>query len=125
MGIQNLSKDALLITLAQESPRGNDLEWAARQARLRGDRHIVVDFSLVEFLPSGTLGSLMVLQRAASAVDRQLLLCAVSPSILRVFRRVGLHGLFRFADDKSAALQSIESQVSRATNASVAPPTGH
>lgn len=125
MGIQNLSKDVLLITLPQESQRGNELEWAARQVRLQGDRHIVVDFSLVEVLPSGTLGSLMVLQRAANAADRQLVLCAVTPSILRTFRRVGLHGLFRFADDKFAALRSIESHVAHATNPSSAPLTGH
>lgn len=125
MGIQNVSKDVLLITLSQERPKGNDLEWAARQVRLRGDRHIVVDFSLVEFLPPGTLGSLMVLQRAASAVDRQLLLCAVSPGILRVFRRVGLGGLFRFADDRFTALKSIEGHVAHPKEPSSARLTEH
>jgi anti-anti-sigma regulatory factor len=62
----------------------------------------------VEILTSAMICNLMVLERLQSAAGRQLILCSVCPNIAGIFTRVGLHRLFRFADDEFAALQSLD-----------------
>jgi anti-anti-sigma regulatory factor len=107
MATQNLSSHVLLITLPKEPQSGNELETAAHAARCGPDRDIIVDFSLVETMPAGTICNLIILQRLLNAAGRQLILCSVSSSIVIAFKRVGLGKLFRFATDEFTALQSL------------------
>jgi len=108
MATQNLSEHALLITLPAEPSSSSDLEAAVKSTRPGSDRDVIVDFSLVEILPSATICNLIVLERVLSAAGRQLVLCSVSPNIRAIFRRVGLHKLFRFTEDELAAVQSLD-----------------
>ena len=108
MGIQYLSDQALLVTLPKEPHLGNDIEIAIRLTSGSGARDVIVDFSLVTIMPSGTLSELMTLERQLGDSGRQLVLCSVRPPIREVFTRVGLGGLFRFAEDQFAALQSFD-----------------
>jgi anti-anti-sigma regulatory factor len=108
MATQNLSEHVLLITLPAEPQLSSDLEAMARSTRPGSDRDVIVDFSLVEILPSATICHLIVLERVLSAAGRELVLCSVSPDVRVIFRRVGLHNLFRFADDELAAVQSLD-----------------
>jgi len=108
MGIQYLSHQALLVTLPREPHRGNELEIAIRMTGPQGARDVIVDFSLVRIMPSGTLSELMILERRLADHDRQLILCSLPRAIREVFTRVGLGGLFRFAQDQLTALQSLE-----------------
>jgi len=108
MATQNLSEHVLLITLPSDPPSNGDLEAAVRATRPGSDHDVIVDFSLVEVLPSGTICNLIVLERMLSAAGHHLVLCAVPPNVLAVFRRVGLHKLFRFTDDELAAVQSLD-----------------
>jgi anti-anti-sigma factor len=116
MGIQNLTKDVLLVTLPKEPQTGSDLEFVTRLANSNRARDAIVDFSLVEIMPSSTICQLMVLERALNQAGHQLVLCSLSPTIHGIFRRVGLSGLFRFAHDEFAALQSFDSQATAETN---------
>lgn len=108
MGIQDLPDEVLLITLPREPQQGSELDFALEIAQSRGDRHVIVDFSLVEMMPSATLGGLMLLEWVLGGIDRRLILCSASPCIVEVFRRVGLDDLFGFAADRFAALQSLD-----------------
>ncbi|MEN6336251.1 MAG: STAS domain-containing protein [Phycisphaerales bacterium] len=108
MAIQNLSEHVLLITLPAEPQSGKELETVVRSAGAGMDCDVIVDFSLVEILSSAMICNLMVLERLVSANGRQLILCSVSQDIDGVFTRVGLHKLFRFAEDEFAALQSLD-----------------
>jgi anti-anti-sigma regulatory factor len=108
MGIQSLSEHVVLIALPPESQSGDEADREIRSAGERMDVDVIVDFSLVEIMSSGTLCSLIVLERMLSAVDRQLILCSVPRNIAGIFTRVGLNALFRFARDRSAALQSLD-----------------
>ncbi len=107
MATQYLSEHVLLITLPAEPQGSNELEVGSRSAHSAADCDVIVAFSLVEFLPPGTIGHLIVLERVLSAAGRHLVLCSVSPVVQAIFRRVGLHKLFRFTDDEFAALQSL------------------
>ena len=108
MGIQYLSHQAILVTLPAEPHLGNELEIAIRMTSAQARRDIIVDFSLVSIMPSGTLSELMILERQLGDFERQLILCAVPRAIRQVFNRVGLGGLFRFAEDQFAAMQELE-----------------
>ena len=108
MGIQYLSDQALLVTLPKEPHLGNDIEIAIRLTSDSGARDVIVDFSLVTIMPSGTLSELMILERQLSDSGRQLVLCSVPRNIRALFTQVGLGGLFRFAEDQFAALQSFD-----------------
>ena len=108
MATQNLSQHVLLITLPAEPESSRDLEVLAQSTRPAFDRDVIVDFSLVESLPSGTICHLIALERALSAAGRELVLCSASPAVKAAFRHVGLHKLFRFAEDELAAVQSLD-----------------
>jgi anti-anti-sigma factor len=108
MATQNLSQHVLLVTLPAEPESSRDLEVLVRSTRPAFDRDVIVDFSLVEFLPSATICHLIALERVLSAAGRQLVLCSASPEVKGVFRRVGLHKLFHFAEDELAAVQSLD-----------------
>ncbi|MEN6427988.1 MAG: hypothetical protein ABFE13_21760 [Phycisphaerales bacterium] len=107
MAILNLSEHVLLVTLPAEPQSTGDLETVMRSTRSRADCDVIVDFSLAEVMSSATLCNLMIMERQLSMTDHQLILCSVPSSIQGVFMRVGLHKLFRFADDEFTALQSL------------------
>ncbi len=108
MVMQNLSEHVLLITLPAEPQSSRDLEFLAQSIRPVFDRDVIVDFSLAESLPSATICHLITLERVLSAAGRQLVLCAASLCVKAMFRRMGLHKLFCFADDELAAVQSLD-----------------
>lgn len=108
MAILNLSEHVLLVTLPAEPQSTNDLEMVMRSTRSRADCDVIVDFSLAEIMSSATLCNLMIMERQLSMTDHQLILCSVPANIKGIFMRVGLHKLFRFADDEFAAMQSLE-----------------
>jgi len=108
MATQNLSEHVLLITLPAEPQSSSDLEVVTRSTHPGSQRDVIVDFTLVEILPSATICNLIILERALSAAGHQLVLCSVSPGVKTIFRRVGLHKLFRFADDELAAMQALD-----------------
>jgi anti-anti-sigma regulatory factor len=105
MAIQNLSEHVLLITLPAEPQLGRELETVVQSRGTNLDCDVIVDFSLVEILSSAMICNLMVLERLLSTTNRQLILCSVSQNIYGIFTRVGLHRLFRFAENEFAALQ--------------------
>lgn len=108
MGIQYLSDRALLVTLPREPQSGAELQAGASIVRSGHARHVIVDFCLVEVMPSEVICHLMALQRTLEQRDRQLILCSVSRHIQDIFKRVELEDMFRFAEDEFAALQSLD-----------------
>jgi len=108
MALHNLSESILLIALPQEPDRSNELEAAARTTTLRGNRHVIVDFTRVESMSLMTICGLIILTRLLSTAGRQMILCSVSPDIMAIFRRVGLHKLLQFVVDKTAAQEALD-----------------
>lgn len=105
MATQNLSEHVLLITLPTEPQTSTELTAAAGSTT---NRDVIVNLSLVETLPPAIISGLTTLDRLLGAAGRQLILCSVPLEIMDAFRRAGVRDLFRFADDKFAALQSLE-----------------
>jgi len=111
MAIEELSDHALLITLPRETQYSAELEIITRLMARDVNRDIVVDFSLVQMMPSVTICRLIVLQRLLNAAGRRLVLCAVPSNIAGIFSRVGLNNVFWFARDQWAALRRLENCV--------------
>jgi len=111
MAIQDLSDHALLITLPRETQHSAELEIITRLIARDVNRDIVVDFSLVQMMPSATICRLIVLQRLLNAAGRRLVLCSVPMNIAGIFSRVGLNNVFWFAHDQWAALRRLENCV--------------
>ena len=109
MAIQNFSEDVLLITLPEQPQHGDELEKVNKMLSNKTDRDVVVDFSKVEMLTSGTICSLIILDRLLRGSGRQLVLCNVSSVIKQIFVRTDLLTVFEFADNELVALQHVRS----------------
>ena len=109
MGIQHLSEDTLLIILPENPQSTDDLEIAADMTGTEPNINVIVDMSLVEIMPSAMLSDLMILEKQLGNSGRQLILCSVPPTILKLFTTVGLNGLFTFSDDQLGAVQLLRS----------------
>ena len=109
MGIQQLSEETLLVCLPNDSLSTEDLEAVVDIVGLNATIDVIVDFSAVEVMPSPMLSELMILEKKLGNAGRQLILCSVPPTILKLFTCVGLNGLFTFSDDQFSALELIHS----------------
>jgi len=102
MNVHDSLEQTRVIALPSEPHMGHELETTIKNASTRG-QNIILDFARVEIMSSGTICSLMILERLLNGINRQLVLCAVPASIMGIFRLVGLQGLFVFAEDEGAA----------------------
>ncbi len=107
MSVDQWMEQILLIKLSHGCPGGGELDAALRMTGKPHSRHVIMDFSEVQVITSGMLSKMMVLERQLDAFDRRLVLCSVCPEIMRLFQRVGLQGLFRFAKDQTTAFESL------------------
>jgi len=69
---------------------------------------LIIDFSNVELMTSEGISSLIILERLLKSYGHKIVLCAVSSNNKQILERTGIQPLFEFADDESAALQSIQ-----------------
>jgi anti-anti-sigma regulatory factor len=110
MGIQNFSKDIVVVTLPENPQHGSEIEAVNNMLSEAVDRDVVIDFATVEMLTSETLCGLMILDRLLRGAGRQLVLYNLSPTIKQIFIRTGLETVFQFADDELAAMGYVRSK---------------
>ena len=110
MGIQNFSKNIVLITLPEQPQYGDELEVVNNMLCETVDRDVVIDFAKVQMLTSETICGLMILDRLLGGTGHQLVLCNLSSAIKQIFVRTGLVTVFQFADDELAALGYLRSR---------------
>jgi anti-anti-sigma factor len=108
MGIQNLSEDVFYVTLPKHPHLSNELDRISDIAGNSSGCDVVVDFSKVEILTSGSVCNLMILREQLSAMERRLVLCSLSAQIKKVFTLTGLEDVFEFAEDRFCALDSMK-----------------
>jgi anti-anti-sigma factor len=108
MGIQNWSDDIILVDLPQEPEMADELETVAEMVRDKGSCDLVIDFSGVDMVTSSSLSRLLKLHKPLADCGRRIILCGVAAAIKGVFTITGLDGVFELADDKFAALATLE-----------------
>jgi anti-anti-sigma regulatory factor len=108
MGTENLRDDVLLVTLPRQPQASSDIEQATRMITFGAPCHVIIDFSLVEVMPSSTISELIIIENHLHERDRQLVLCSVPHRIQELLVRIGVQSLFRLADDQLGALQLLD-----------------
>jgi len=70
--------------------------------------NLVLDFSNVEFLSSSALGLLIRVSKKTHESNGHLRLCAISASIMEIFKITRLDKIFKIFPDRYQALESLE-----------------
>ena len=110
MGIQRCSEHAIVVDLPRElKDHQVELQTAIDAVGGEGDCDVVVDFSSVEVVGSPTFSRLLELRTLLRESGRRLVLCGVAAATRSVFEVAQLEKLFEFAEDRSAALASLQS----------------
>jgi len=108
MGIQNFSEDILLITLPQQPQRGQEIEIVNKLLSDSVDFDVMVDFSEVEILTSGSICGMIILDKLLKGSGRKLVFFNLPSAIKQIFVRTGLLTVFDFADDELDTLQYLQ-----------------
>ena len=108
MGIQNWSDNIILVDLSREPDMADELETVAEMVNSRDDFDVVIDFSGVDMITSSSLSRLLKLRDPLADCGRRLVLCGVVAAVRGIFAVTGLDGVFELADDKFAALATLE-----------------
>jgi anti-anti-sigma factor len=74
----------------------------------RTNPRVIIDMSMVEHLSSSLLGELIGMYRKLDAVQGQLRLAAVQPSVNEIFHITRLHQSFNIQTDIDKAAQSFD-----------------
>jgi anti-sigma B factor antagonist len=69
--------------------------------RRRTETHVVVNLSLVQYIGSTFLGSLILSKKKLAAADGRLILCGFNPVVEEIFRVTKLDGFFEIADEEA------------------------
>jgi anti-anti-sigma factor len=109
MGFQNWSDDIILVDLTREPRMRGELKTLIEIVRDRGDCDVVVDFSSVDIMTSTSISGLLRLRKLLTDCGHRLMFCNVPSATRSVFSVVGLDEVFEFADDKFAALATLQS----------------
>jgi len=108
MGIQNWSGDIVLVDLPPEPEIGEELKAVAEIVRDKGDCDVVLDFCQVDIITSSSLSKLLKLRKSLADCGHHLILCSVAPATKGILTVTGLDGIFELADDKFAALATLQ-----------------
>lgn len=108
MSIHRWSQNVILVELPGPWQKQNELPAVIRMLREGNDCDVVIDFSGVDVVSGVCLADLLRIQRLVNECGRKLTLCGVAPSVRGVFAIARLDDVFEFADDRFAALASLQ-----------------
>lgn len=112
MGIQTFTEDILLITLPEQPQHGDEIDIVNKLLSDSVDFDVMVNFSKVEMLTSGSICGLMILSKLLQGAGRKLVLYNLPSAIQQIFVRTGLVTVFDLADDELDAQQRIQDKQS-------------
>jgi anti-anti-sigma regulatory factor len=108
MGIENIGEDVILVTLPAEPRITDELKHINEIVSKRNDCDVIIDFSNVEIITSFSISNLMILRSLLHEPEHQLIFCKVSVPTKCIFTVAGLDTIFKFAEDKDAALAAVQ-----------------
>jgi len=108
MSIHRWSEDVILVDLPRELEEHSELQTVIGMVRDRGNCDVVVDFSHVDVVGGACLAGLLEMRRLLNDCGHKLTLCSVAPALKGVFTIARLDDLFEFAEDRFAALASLQ-----------------
>jgi len=108
MGIEEWSEDIILVDLPQEPEMGEKLIDLADLLKSRDGSNVIIDFSNVDIITNVSINKLLELRELISDNKRKLIICSVLATTMGIFTVTGIASVFEFADDKSAARESLQ-----------------
>ncbi|MBA4027877.1 MAG: hypothetical protein C0475_01810 [Planctomyces sp.] len=105
------SERILVADLADEPHLSEEL--AAAHDRIASDepahsKDLVLNFTAVSYVSSSHLAQMLRLRKLIAERKRRLIVCGTSPDVMSVMTLTGLDRVFRFAQDPSTALASLQ-----------------
>ncbi|GAF12094.1 anti-sigma F factor antagonist [Bacillus sp. JCM 19046] len=98
----------LLIRLEGELDHHAAKELRARvEALIAHTTHIVLNLEKLSFMDSSGLGVILGRYKQVKANGGEMIVCAISPSVERLFEMSGLFKIIRFEENESFALQNL------------------
>ncbi len=70
-------------------------------------KHIVLNLELLSFMDSSGLGVILGRYKQVKANSGEMVVCAISPSVKRLFEMSGLFKIIRLEDSEQFALQTL------------------
>ncbi|GAE25485.1 anti-sigma F factor antagonist [Halalkalibacter wakoensis JCM 9140] len=70
-------------------------------------KHIVLNLELLSFMDSSGLGVILGRYKQVKASGGEMVVCAISPSVKRLFEMSGLFKIIRLEDSEQFALQTL------------------
>jgi len=114
MGIQNLSEDIILVEMPPGTSKiAEELKAVNKTVSKKAACDVIIDFSKVEIINSSNISNLLILRSLLQESKRRLILCNVTTVTKCIFVVAGLSEIFVFADNRSVALATIKSAISR------------
>ena len=107
VGMQNWSKDTLLVDLPGGPELHEELQNVARRLRERGVCDVVMDFSAVTVLNSACLAMLLQLRKQLWHLGRRLVLCHLGRLTHGILSASGLTDVFEIRADRPGALATL------------------
>ena len=110
MEIVNLTEDIIFLELPSSEPDITKQLKALNSTVSEGKPcDVIIGFSKVEVINSSNISNLLILRSFQEDVGRRLILCNVHTVTRCIFVVAGLAESFVFIDDKTAALDAIQS----------------
>jgi anti-anti-sigma factor len=108
MGIQHWSDNIIIVDLPEEPELVEEIEGLVEM--IGGEDHcsVVMDFSGVDAVTSSSLSKLLELRKLLVECGRRLIFCSLPGTTRGVLAVTGLDQVFELAEDKFAALATIE-----------------
>ena len=108
MGIRNLSENIIVVDLPSDrSERADELKNLNETISNKCRCDVIVDFINVEIINSWNISNLLILRSMLEDAGHKLVLCNVSTITKCIFVVAGLSEVFVFADNRSAALDTV------------------
>ncbi|EGL82492.1 anti-sigma-factor antagonist [Caldalkalibacillus thermarum TA2.A1] len=103
-------EDVLIIRLAGELDH-HTAEQLRRQAEQKLNeqevRHILLNLEDLTFMDSSGLGVILGRYKQISQQGGQMIVCAISPTIYRLFELSGMFKILKFVDSEEQALKTL------------------
>jgi anti-anti-sigma regulatory factor len=109
MGIRNLSENIIVVDLPSDRlERADELKNLNETISNKCRCDVIVDFFNVEIINSWNISNLLILRGMLEDAGHKLVLCNVSTITKCIFVVAGLSKVFIFADDRSAAIDTVQ-----------------
>nr|WP_216367074.1 anti-sigma F factor antagonist [Geobacillus sp. MR] len=105
-----VKQDVLIVRLSGELDHHTAEELREKVTDVlenRTVRHIVLNLGQLTFMDSSGLGVILGRYKQIKNVGGQMVVCAVSPTVKRLFDMSGLFKIIRFEADEQFALQAL------------------